>query len=92
MGGESVQTIAKDDPKLEPTKAVTLTFAVEHFTVAEIGSLWKLSEDTVRRLFEKEPDVLVIGNQKPGFSRRHRMTLRIPDFVVERVHRRLSRP
>jgi len=92
MGGESVQTIAKGGPKLEPTKAVPLKFGLQHFTVAEIGSFWKLSEDTVRRLFEKEPDVLVIGNQKPRFGRRQRMKLRIPEFVVERVHRRLSRP
>ena len=67
-------------------------FAMQHYTVAEIASLWNLSENTVRRLFEKEPDVLIFGNQKPRFGRRRYFTLRIPEFVVERVHRRLSRP
>jgi len=87
-----VQTIAKDSLKPDPTTAATMKFAVQHYTVAEIASLWKLSEDTIRRLFAKEPDVLVIGNQKPHFGRRRPLTLRIPEFVVERVHRRQSRP
>lgn len=45
-------------------------FAVQHYTVAEIASLWKLSEDTVRKLFAEEPDVLVIGNLEPRFGKR----------------------
>jgi hypothetical protein len=87
-----VQTIPRDCVKPDPNVAVIPRFAVQHYIVAEIASLWKLSEDTVRRLFEKESDVLVIGNQKPRFGRRRRLTLRMPVFVVERVHRRLSRP
>ena len=87
-----MQTISKHSPKPDPSIAVTPRFAVQHYTVAEIASLWKLSEDTVRRLFEEEPDVLVIGSQKPRFGRRRHSTQRIPEFVVERVHRRLSRP
>jgi hypothetical protein len=92
MGDKTVQTIANESLKSDPTMAETRKFAVQHYTVAEIASLWKLSEDTIRRLFEKESDVLVIGNQKPRFGRRRPLTLRIPEFVVERVHRRLSRP
>lgn len=88
----TMQTIAKESLKSDPTMAETRRFAVQHYTVAEIASLWKLSEDTIRRLFEKEPDVLVIGNQKPRFGRRRHSTLRIPECVVERVHRRQSRP
>jgi hypothetical protein len=85
-----VQTIPKDSPKTDPTVAVIPKFAVPHYTVAEIASLWKLSEDTVRKLFEEEADVLVIGSQKPRFGRRRRSTLRIPEFVVARVHQKLS--
>lgn len=86
-----MQTIAKDDLNPNSTMPVTPRFAVQHYTVAEIASLWKLSTDTVRKLFENEPDVLVIGNQNPRFSRRRRLTLRIPEFVVERVYRKESK-
>jgi hypothetical protein len=65
-------------------------FAVQQYTVSEIASLWKLSEESVRKLFQNESDVLIFGNQKPRFGRRRYLTLRIPAFVVERVYRRLS--
>jgi len=59
-----------------------------HYSPTEIAAQWNLSEDAVRRLFEKEPGVLVLSNSKPG-KRRYR-TLRIPDTVAQRVHRKLS--
>jgi hypothetical protein len=67
------------------------TFAVKHYTVNEIAELWSLSDDAVRKIFEKEPGVLLIADQKPRIRRRRYTTLRIPEFVVERVHRRLSK-
>jgi hypothetical protein len=67
-------------------------FTTQHYTVGEIAALWKLSHATIRKLFAKEPDVLVIESQRPHYGRRRYSTLRIPEFVVERVHRRLSRP
>jgi hypothetical protein len=66
-------------------------FAVRHYTVPEIASLWSLSDDAVRNIFEREPGVLVIGDQKPHGHKRRYTTLRIPEFVFERVHRRLSK-
>jgi len=87
-----VQTSAKDSVKPDPTTARTMKFAVQHYTVDKIASLWNLSEGTIRRLFKKEPDVLVIGNHKPRFGRQRRSTLRIRKFVVEGVHGRQSRP
>jgi len=59
-----------------------------HYSPAELAAQWNLSEDAVRRLFEKEPGVLVLANSKPG-KRRYR-TLRIPESVAQRVHRKLS--
>ena len=53
-----------------------------HYSVNEIAKLWSLSPDSVRRLFRRERGVLVIGNRY--------VTLRIPESVLERVHRRLS--
>jgi len=63
----------------------------QHFAPAEIAELWNLSADTVRKLFENEPGVLVLGNQQPRRGKRSYTTPRIPAHVLERVHRRLSR-
>ena len=60
-----------------------------HFSPAELAEVWNLSEDTVRRLFEKEPGVIVFENPAKRDTRRHR-TLRIPESVAERLYRRLS--
>jgi transcriptional regulator GlxA family with amidase domain len=62
-----------------------------HYSLDELATLWNLSADTVRRLFEREPGVLVIERARSRNARRYR-TLRIPESVVERVHRRLSNP
>ena len=56
----------------------------ENFTVSEIASLWKLSTDTIQRMFEDEPGVVVLGNKNPR-GKRKRLTLRIPRAVMERV-------
>jgi hypothetical protein len=67
------------------------SFAVKHYSVAEIAAAWGLSDDAVRKIFAKEPGVLVIGEQG-AFSRKRRYTtIRIPEYVAERVHRRLTR-
>jgi hypothetical protein len=59
-----------------------------HYSVAQVAEQWGLSTDTVRRLFEHEPGVLVIEPERGRMSRRRRYrTLRIPAAVVERVHR-----
>lgn len=61
-----------------------------HYSPAEIAELWHLSAEEVRKIFRNEPGVLVIGNAKPQYGRRRYVTLRIPEQVVERVHRKLS--
>jgi hypothetical protein len=66
-------------------------FAVRHYSPAEIAQLWSLSVDSVRKIFENEPGVLVLGNPEPRRGKRSYTTLRIPEYVVERVHRRLSK-
>jgi len=60
-----------------------------HYAPAELAELWNLSADTVRRMFESEPGVLVFENPVRSSSRRFR-TLRIPASVAERVYSRLS--
>jgi hypothetical protein len=60
-----------------------------HWTPEQLGELWSLSADTVRRMFEQEAGVLVIERPRSRGRRRYR-TLRIPESVAVRVHRRLS--
>ena len=59
-----------------------------HYSPQELGGIWNLSTDTVRRLFELEPGVLVVERRRSRNARRYR-TLRIPESVAERVHRRM---
>jgi hypothetical protein len=66
-------------------------FAVRHYSPVEVAQLWSLSVDSVRKIFENEPGVLVLGNPEPRRGKRSYTTLRIPEHVVERVHRRLSK-
>jgi hypothetical protein len=60
-----------------------------HLSPGEIAERWNLSVDKVRKLFENEPGVLIIGNPQPRYGRRSYRTLRIPVHVVDRVHKRL---
>lgn len=60
-----------------------------HYSVAEIAELWKLSPGKVRGIFQSEPGVLAIGEPRPRFGRRRgKVTLRIPQSVLDRVYRR----
>jgi hypothetical protein len=59
-----------------------------HYSVGELAKLWSLSEKTIRRMFENEPGVLQWGSQETRFKRGY-TTLRIPESVMLRVHRRL---
>jgi hypothetical protein len=58
-----------------------------HWDVASIALLWNVSRDTVRRMFQNEPGVLVLGGLSKGRKRRY-TTLRIPQSVLERVYRK----
>ena len=80
------------NPVLEAsaTQAEASPAAERHYTPEELASLWSLSSDTVRRLFECESGVLIIERPRLQGRRRYR-TLRIPESVAARVHRRLSR-
>jgi hypothetical protein len=74
-----------------PLRGSPPEFAVRHFSPVEIAGLWNISVDSVRKIFENEPGVLVLGNIQPRRGKRNYTTLRIPAYIVERVHRRLSK-
>jgi len=60
-----------------------------HYSVEELTELWGMSDDFVRRLFLHEPGVVVFYRQQAG--KRVYRTLRIPESVALRVHRRMTR-
>jgi hypothetical protein len=61
-----------------------------HYTPEALAEIWALSADTVRRLFEREPGVLIVSRN--GKRARCYRTLRIPESVALRVHRRMQNP
>ncbi len=63
----------------------------KHYSINEISHLWGLSQKTVRRIFEQEPGVVEIDNQKSRHKRTY-VTRRVPESVLRRVHRKLQKP
>lgn len=59
-----------------------------HYTAAEVGSLWGLSDDMIRRIFEREPGIIRRSRSNP--RKRKCTSMRIPESVTLRVHRRLT--
>jgi hypothetical protein len=59
------------------------------YTVGEVAALTGFSRDTITKLFEREPGVLVIARPAEMNKRRYR-TIRIPRAVYERVISRLT--
>src|SRR5271154_3663106 len=104
QGWESVYAFTeKDIPRLvsfakaqqpaaqpvKPGKAFVDDGVQENFTVAEIAALWKLSTDSIQRIFQDEPGVVTLGDKNPR-GKRKRVTLRIPRAVMLRVKKTRS--
>jgi hypothetical protein len=60
-----------------------------HYSPAELAESWSVDVETIRNLFREEPGVLKIGEKDPKHKRPY-ITLRIPESVAVRVHKRLS--
>jgi hypothetical protein len=60
----------------------------KHYSIIEISKLWGLSRETVRKIFEHEPGVIVWGHSETRSKRGYR-TIRVPESVLHRVHSRL---
>lgn len=56
------------------------------WTPRELAELWRLSEQSIRRLFQDEPGVLTFGSGGRRGCRTY-VTIRIPGAIVERVFR-----
>jgi hypothetical protein len=70
----------------------TTRFQERHYAVNEVADLWNLSPDVIRKIFEREAGVLVIGDGQGSRAKRRYTTIRIPESVLQRVHRRLCNP
>ena len=81
----------RNDSRAPLNTAPAGRFTEHHYTLSEIGAMWNLSHDFVRRLFQNEPGVLIMAREDPTGRRRRYATYRIPESVVERVHRRMSK-
>jgi hypothetical protein len=64
--------------------------AERHYTPSNVAELWRLNVETIRRIFQNEPGVMVL--QAPARKgKRPYKTIRIPHSVLERVRARLQR-
>jgi len=61
-----------------------------HYTVQEVAELWKMSPDTIRKIFRNVPGVLKIGTTE-RLRKRGYLNLRIPESVLARVHAERSK-
>lgn len=60
----------------------------KHYTVGEIAERWHVDYSTAQAMFETEPGVLKFGPGERRFKRSH-VSLRVPESVMVRVHRKL---
>jgi hypothetical protein len=64
--------------------------AERHYTPFEVAEIWNVSANTIRKLFANEEGVLTIGGEKRYGKAKTWSTIRIPESVLIRVHRKLS--
>ena len=79
------RTKAKRTPKAKPE----IGLSGHHYSPVELAEAWGISVETVRSIFREEPGVLKLGKTGTKYRRAY-FTLRIPQEVALRVHRRLS--
>ena len=87
--GRCEKSAGETSTSLEDTQGFIPPTFERHYSVEELAQTWGMSIDFVRRLFLCEPGVVVFWRQRPG--RRVYRTLRIPESVAERVHRRMTK-
>jgi len=58
------------------------------YTVKELAYLWNMSDESIRRIFEEEPGVMIFKIQRTG--RRVYRNIRIPGKVALRVQNRMT--
>ncbi len=62
-----------------------------HYSPKELAELWGFNPTTVRRMFEDEPGVLMVGKSQRHDGKRDYVSMRIPESVALRVHQKHCR-
>jgi hypothetical protein len=75
-------------PETAPLGDKTIT--ERHYSAQELAISWGVSAETIRILFRKEAGVLHIPSRQANGKKRSYESLRIPESIAQRVHRRLS--
>jgi hypothetical protein len=65
-------------------EAASNLFGGRIYTPKQLGEIWQLSENSIRRLFQDEPGVFTLGDSNPR-GRRGYTTLRIPSSIALKV-------
>jgi hypothetical protein len=73
-------------PSREENSSVNKVMEERHYSVQEIANVWGISVDLARDIFRKEPGVVAFDRTGNGKY----ITLRVPESVMERVHRKLT--
>lgn len=58
------------------------------YSVKELAFVWNVSAETVRRMCDEEPGVLVFEAKRGTRNKRRYRTLRIPGWVAQRIEER----
>jgi hypothetical protein len=75
-----------------PVRGIVHSAAIaleRHYKPEEISENWGLSEKVIREIFSAEPGVLKIDRPETRTKRGY-CTMRIPESVMVRVHKRLT--
>jgi len=72
----------------KPERAMLM--AEPHYSPDELADLWGVSPQTIRNIFKDEPGVLRLPSSKAAKGKRSYVSMKIPESVAERVHRRYS--
>jgi hypothetical protein len=78
--------MAANSPRISEAGAQRVSAFGRIYTPKELAELWQLSENSIRRLFQDEPGVFILGDSNPRGKRGY-TTLRIPEAVALRVFR-----
>jgi len=78
-----------ESPAKTQSRAAARKFEEETYTVRKVSAMTGFSRQTVSRMFEKEPGVIVVKRPETLRKRSYR-SIRIPRAVYERVVRRFS--
>lgn len=65
-------------------------FEEDHFSPQELAEKWGVSSETIRQLFKAEPGVLRLPSRKATTGTRSYVSLKIPQSIAARVHKRLT--